>query len=124
MPELTYDEAVKKLCAAVAELCIAKHRDYGVNNLLNTPFSPDIMLAVRLNEKIARLANLVQKQEKPANESEFDSIIDIIGYSIAWLMIKEGTFELPMAEPGTKVQGPGLIKGVSLNLTKFVNDVE
>ncbi|MDL2342326.1 MAG: hypothetical protein QFB87_04595 [Patescibacteria group bacterium] len=98
MPADTYDAAVKKLALDIAELCIRKHRDYSTGNLLNTPFSPDIILAVRLNEKIARLANLVQKNVAPANESEFDSIIDIIGYSVAWLMIKEGTFELPMEQ--------------------------
>lgn len=92
----TYEEAVRRQCAAIAELCIQKHKDYGTANILKTPFKPETVLSVRLFEKIARLANLVEHQKAPANETKFDTIIDVIGYSLAWLMVEDGTFTLPM----------------------------
>lgn len=96
MTQSTYDYEVKKICAAVADLCINKHRAYGTGNLVNTPFKPRTVLAVRLYEKVARMANLIETGHEPDEETYMDTLRDIVGYSIAGLMIEEGTFELPM----------------------------
>jgi hypothetical protein len=96
MAQQTYEDAVRKLAADIAELCIQKHRDYGTGNLINTPFSPRTVIAVRLYEKVARMANLVETHKEAQNESLFDTYQDIIGYTMAALMIEEGTFTLPM----------------------------
>lgn len=96
MTEATYEHEVRKLCASIAELCIVKHKSYGTANLLNSPFKPRTVLAVRLYEKVARMANLIESGHVPANETYMDTLMDIMGYSVAGIMIEQQTFELPM----------------------------
>lgn len=94
--EITYEQAVRKLGADIAELCILKHKAYGTKNLINTPFKPRTVIAVRLYEKVARMANLIESGYQPEEESYLDTLKDIIGYSMAALMIEQNTFTLPM----------------------------
>lgn len=92
----TFNEAAEKAAKEVSELVVSKQRDYGPKNILNSVVGPELSIAVRLNDKLARLANLVQNGATPENESLRDTADDIIGYGIVLKMVIDGTFELPL----------------------------
>lgn len=88
----SFDQAVHEAAKEVADLVISKRRDYGPKNIMNSVVAPELSIAVRLNDKLARLANLVQKGTSPENESLRDTADDIIGYGLVLKMVLEGTF--------------------------------
>lgn len=92
----TFNEAVKTAAIQVANLVISKQRDYGPKNIMNSVVSPELSIAVRLNDKLARLANLVQSGKIPENETLKDTADDIIGYGLVLKMVLDGTFTLPL----------------------------
>ena len=94
----TFNESVHKAAQEVADLVIRKQRDYGPNNIMNSVVSPELSIAVRLNDKLARLANLVEKGTKPENETLQDTANDIIGYGLVLKLVLEGNFLLPLEE--------------------------
>lgn len=75
----------------IVHTVIKKQNDYGPNNIRRSPFGPIQGLAVRLYDKVARLANL-STGKKPSNESLRDTFVDIAGYGIIGLMILDETF--------------------------------
>ncbi len=88
----SFDEAVHAAAKEVADLVIRKQRDYGPKNIMNSVVTPELSIAVRLNDKLARLANLVQSGKTAENESLKDTADDIIGYGLVLKMVLEGTF--------------------------------
>lgn len=96
----TFDKEVHKAAQEVADLVISKQRDYGPKNIMNSVVSPELSIAVRLNDKLARLANLVQKGVKPENETLQDTANDIIGYGLVLKMVLEKKFLLPLEKEG------------------------
>ena len=94
----TFNEEVHKLAQEVADLVIRKQRDYGPKNIMNSVVAPELSIAVRLNDKLARLANLVQSGKIPNNESLRDTWVDIIGYGLVGLMVHDDTFLKPLEE--------------------------
>jgi hypothetical protein len=68
-------------------LLAKKHNDYGPSNIADAPGGPLNGLAVRLHDKVARLANLVTKNKTPKNESLEDTFIDIVNYGIIGLLV-------------------------------------
>lgn len=71
----------------------SKQHDYGVRNVLK--FGHD-GLKVRLWDKVARLENLRGKMA--LNETEIDTLVDMIGYVVIDQMLRRGWFELPLDE--------------------------
>lgn len=94
----SFDEAAYQRAEEVARLVIKKQHDYGPKNILNSPIGPELGLAVRLYDKIARLVNLVEKGVDPANESLADTAADIMGYGLVLTMHLNGEFTLPLEE--------------------------
>lgn len=94
----TFDQEVHKLANEVADLVIKKQRDYGPKNILNSVVEPEIGIAVRLTDKLARLVNLKTKGATPNNESLRDTWMDIIGYGLVGLMVNDQTFLTPLEE--------------------------
>lgn len=94
--QMTFDEAVNKSATEVAELVIRKQRDYGPNNIMRSVVSPELAIAIRLNDKLARLVNLHQSGKSAENETLKDTADDIIGYGLVLKMVLEGTFLLPL----------------------------
>ena len=92
----TFNQAVKDLTSEVADLVISKQRDYGKGNIVNPLFDAKIIIAIRLSDKIARLANLIQSKAKPENETLQDTVNDIIGYGVVLRMVLDDTFNLPL----------------------------
>lgn len=93
---VSFDKEVHKAAQEVADLVIRKQRDYGPKNIMNSVVGPELSIAVRLNDKIARLANLVQQGVTPENEALKDTADDIIGYGLVLKMVLEGKFLLPL----------------------------
>ena len=93
---ITFNEEVHKVAKEVADLVISKQRDYGPKNIMNSVVAPELSIAVRLNDKLVRLANLVQNGKTPNNESLRDTWVDIIGYGLVGLMVHDQTFLNPL----------------------------
>lgn len=89
----TFEDSARQVAQDIAELVIRKHKDYGTGNILKNVVDPEIVLAVRLHEKITRLVNLKSKNSVAQNESITDTADDIIGLGIVLKMVLEGTFE-------------------------------
>ena len=92
----TFDQAVHQAAKEIADLVVSKQRDYGPKNIMNSVVGPELSIAVRLNDKLARLANLIQKGATPENETLIDTANDIIGYGLVLKMVLEGTFLNPL----------------------------
>lgn len=89
----TFEDEVSKIANEITLLVIQKRKDYGKKNILNSIVEPETVIAVRLHDKIARLANLVRSGAEPQNESLIDTANDIIGYGIVLRMVLDDTFE-------------------------------
>jgi hypothetical protein len=94
----SFEQAAHTAALEAAELVVRKQRDYGEGNILHSVVLPEIAIAVRLTDKIARLVNLVEKGVTPKNESLQDTASDIIGYGLILKMVLDGTFTLPMED--------------------------
>lgn len=90
----TFEEALDEVMAELRELMINKQRDYGHRNIMDFG---EYGVLVRANDKIARLKNLLGKKE-PKNEALEDSWRDLANYAIIALMLRKGTFTLPLKE--------------------------
>lgn len=93
---MTFNDAVNNKALQVAKIVVGKQKDYGKNNILKSVVDPKVAIAVRLQDKLARLANLAQNDAEPNNESLLDTAHDIIGYGLILAMVIEGTFELEL----------------------------
>ena len=93
---MTFDEQAKLTAEQIAILVTNKQRDYGPNNILRCPVGAELGIVVRLYDKLARLANLIQSGKTPENETLVDTANDIIGYGIVLRMVLDGTFTLPL----------------------------
>lgn len=91
---LTFEEALDEVINELRELMINKQRDYGHRNIMDFG---EYGVLVRANDKIARLKNLLGKKE-PKNEALEDSWRDLANYAIIALMLRKGTFTLPLKE--------------------------
>jgi hypothetical protein len=98
MEDKTFDTVVRKAALEVAELVIRKQHDYGPKNIMNSVVQPELAIAVRLNDKLARLANLIQSGKTPENETLRDTADDVIGYGLVLKMVLEGNFLLPLED--------------------------
>jgi predicted DNA-binding protein (UPF0251 family) len=94
-------------CEAVAELkdmrlwspdsfhglLCSKQADYGHQNILTFG---SVGLAVRINDKVARLNNLLAKGCEARNEPLVDTWSDLVGYAVVAEMLDAGTFTLEL----------------------------
>jgi hypothetical protein len=69
------------------KVLVKKQIDYGSKNISNAPGGAMMGLAVRLHDKISRLANLLENDIDPNNESIEDTFLDIANYGMIGLMI-------------------------------------
>jgi hypothetical protein len=74
----------------VEALFLAKNLDYGSSNLSQSPFGVMQGLLTRLHDKQARAVNLVKKGEDANFESLEDTFIDMMGYSLAAVIVLRG----------------------------------
>lgn len=88
----TWETAVRERCSQLAELLIRKRHDYGKGNI--DKFG-NLGLAVRLNDKAERLANLVMNSKQANNEPIVDTFWDFAGYGIIGVQLQDGSWNLP-----------------------------
>lgn len=80
--------------AEALDLLETKHHDYGPHNVGRSPGGPMLGLAVRLHDKVARLAHLLDGARTgvvaPHHESIRDTFIDIMNYGAIGVMVHDG----------------------------------
>lgn len=85
-------ENAYKIVDDAVDILVSKHEDYGPSNIANAPGGPLTGLAVRLHDKVARLANLTSKDKEPKHESLHDTFMDIINYGIIGILVLENNW--------------------------------
>lgn len=95
----SFEEAVYRVAAEIADLVIRKQSDYGHDNI--NAFGL-MGIAVRESDKVSRLRNLVAAREtthrEPLNESVQDTLFDLAGYAMLGVMLERGWFNLELEE--------------------------
>lgn len=69
------------------EVLLSKHKDYGPSNIANAPGGALNGLSVRLHDKVARLAHLIENDADPKHESLYDTFLDIANYGLIGMMV-------------------------------------
>jgi hypothetical protein len=70
-----------------------KHDDYGPRNISDSPGGPINGLSVRLHDKIARLAHLLETGADPKNESIYDTFLDIANYGLIGMLVLDDMWD-------------------------------
>lgn len=91
--KLKNENYARELLKDLRKILIAKQFDYGHGNILKFG---EFGVLVRVNDKIERLKTLIAKNKNPKNESIDDSWLDMINYGIIAMMLRKGTFTLPL----------------------------
>lgn len=86
----SFDENVQDVKAQEAALLLRKHHDYGPGNIARSPGGPIMGLAVRLHDKVARLANLLESGEDPNYEALDDTALDLANYGTILSLVLRG----------------------------------
>ena len=111
---LSFEDGVREILEGAYEIVCAKQHDYGHGNILNGRIAQVIeawkvegvtntraqQLAIvnRLGEKVDRLVNLFGRRDEAQNESIEDTVIDLIGLSVVFMMVESGTFRRQLRE--------------------------
>jgi len=69
-----------------AKIFAKKQLDYGPNNIAEFG---EAGVLVRMNDKMARLKNLILNNQTPRNEAIEDTLIDIANYALIFLMLRQ-----------------------------------
>lgn len=85
-----FEELVGATKGHERDVLVEKHHDYGPKNIANAPGGAVMGLLVRLHDKLARVANLVEQGADPRNESLLDSATDIANYGTIMRMVLDG----------------------------------
>ena len=101
MSEPSFEFEVAEIFVEAEGLLLRKHSDYGPRNIAQAPGGPLNGLAVRLHDKVARLAHL-NKGSKPNNESIRDTMLDIANYGIIGVLVLDNKW--PGLDTGYPIQ--------------------
>lgn len=77
----------------LVDVMLKKHMDYGPTNISNSPGGALNGVAVRLHDKIARLANLLKTGNEPNHETIYDTLLDIANYGIIGMLVFEDKWD-------------------------------
>lgn len=91
--EYEFEEHAYDIVDNLVELLVSKQRDYGSHNIAGAPGGAMNGLLVRMHDKLARIVNLVKKNENPNHESIKDSFSDLANYCIIAIMVINGWWE-------------------------------
>lgn len=76
------EQTIRKACDDLAQLLIAKNKDYGNSVQEQYDTYGETSLLIRLDDKMRRLKNLHKSPANVKNESKKDTLTDLAGYSI------------------------------------------
>jgi len=82
-----FKQGVRDKSEEAVNLLLRKHLDYGPKNISHSPGGPTMGLAVRLHDKVARLAHLLEQGVDPQNESLYDTFMDICNYGLIGMLV-------------------------------------
>jgi hypothetical protein len=88
-----FNERALDASVEALDLLVKKQNDYGPKNIMNAPGGPMVGLAVRLHDKVARLANIIGNDVNPNFESLRDTMLDIANYGLIGVMVLDDTFD-------------------------------
>ena len=80
------EQLISQVCDSVKELLIRKNRDYGSSFSKQYEKYGVMSGLIRMDDKMARLANLVNGAKQEIDESIEDSLQDLAGYAILTLV--------------------------------------
>lgn len=97
----TLDQAYQQVLDELLEMFLKKHKDYGKGNILSIK---ELGISMRIAEKVERLKNLLMKEEMgveggPANESIYETWIDIAVYGVIGALYRKGKFQKLEVDP-------------------------
>lgn len=84
-------KAMDELYQKCRKLAIDKNNDYGTKSLY---LFDGLSILIRMNDKIQRLNNCVDKGKLSINETIKDTIMDLINYSFYYLLYLENKLEV------------------------------
>lgn len=89
MTEPDLIKAIQQQCENLKTVLVRKNSDYGAS-AFNPPalapgVEPTTAILVRMSDKISRL-NHLQTTEQPNYEAIEDTVLDLAGYAILWLV--------------------------------------
>lgn len=86
----SFEDDLQQVKQEELDLLLSKNKDYGPYNIARAPGGPLNGLAVRLHDKVARLAHLLEQGVEPEHESLQDTFLDIANYgTIGQLVCRE-----------------------------------
>lgn len=103
----------------VKKTVIAKQKDYGPKNISRFGING---LVIRTHDKVARLENLMLKNNTPQNESLMDTLLDVIGYSVIAMMWINHTFLFDLSSEANN-RHPVTSIDISIKNIKIANGV-
>ena len=86
----TLDQAFETVNEELLQMFLKKHRDYGKGNILA---NGELGISMRVSEKIERLKHLLMTQQKPSNETNEETWIDIAVYGVLAVLLRRGQFQ-------------------------------
>lgn len=86
-----FEQILHAVISEIEQLLIKKNKDYGAKNLLTFG---SLGILIRLSDKLERLKNHILNNSELNNESLDDTLKDIAGYSIMWLVLSKENYEL------------------------------
>lgn len=86
-----FSEILRENLDALEKLLLEKNHDYGPNNLVTFG---NLGILIRLMDKMERLKNHVLNHSILTTESLDDTLRDIAGYAIMWLVLEEEGYDL------------------------------
>lgn len=95
--KLTLEEAIDNVNESNKLLIVKKRMDYGTKNITQSIVSPELVVLLRLHEKIARAAHLLQSGNEAQNESLEDTYQDISCLGVLLQLLSQGNFELELS---------------------------
>ena len=85
---------IKEIGIGVVDLLLKKNKDYGSSVFESPVLFPELKakdcILIRMSDKIKRFSNLVCSNKTPeVNETIADTMKDLAGYAILWLVANE-----------------------------------
>jgi hypothetical protein len=81
------EEKIREIMSRVTELLVKKNADYG--GAWRQGENVEFKLWVRMDDKLRRLINLIQKGSPQVHESLVDTAMDLVGYAVLYLIYEE-----------------------------------
>ncbi len=80
---MTFEQKVDTILADIKTLLLAKHEHYGEHNLDKHGTTG---ITIRMSDKMARLENAMMGKYSAVHESTQDTLQDLIGYAVQYLI--------------------------------------